>query len=155
MSGKLARVRSARADPPTDPRSSRFAAGVTVAVVLAVLITSNAALFAAQAVVYALGALLGLRYAPYQALYRFVARGAQLAPSDQSRSPEPYRFAQRTGLVFALAGTIGYLIGFDPVGPVAAGVLLLGGLVNAATGFCVCAEFYQLITRLAQRPSTP
>lgn len=150
-----ARVPFARADPPADPRGDRFAAGLLAVVVLAVLISSSAALFAAQAVVFALGALLGLRYAPYQALYRFVARGAQLAPSDRSCSPGPYRFAQGAFLVIALTGTVGYLSGLDQLGQVTAALLLLGAVVNATTGFCAGVELYQLVTRLAHRPSTP
>ena len=47
-----------------DPRGPRFGALITTAVLIAVLITSNAWLLAAQAVVFAIGAGFGLRYAP-------------------------------------------------------------------------------------------
>src|SRR5690349_6266937 len=53
-----------------DPRGPRFAALLTTLVLLVVLVTGSGVLLAAQAVVFALGAVLGLRRSPYGWLYR-------------------------------------------------------------------------------------
>ena len=47
-----------------DPRGPRFGAGITVVVLAVVLITGSAWLLGTQALVFAIGALAGLRYAP-------------------------------------------------------------------------------------------
>ena len=48
-----------------DPRGPRFSAVITTIVLAVVLITGSAWLLAAQVAVFAVGALAGLRYAPY------------------------------------------------------------------------------------------
>jgi len=53
-----------------DPRGLRFAAALSAAVLVAVLITSSAWLLAAQAVVFGVGAVFGLKYAPYGLIFR-------------------------------------------------------------------------------------
>ena len=59
-------------DPPVDPRGVRFAAAVTTAVLVLVLVTGSAWLLAAQVAVFALGAFAGLRFAPYTAAFRLL-----------------------------------------------------------------------------------
>jgi len=53
-----------------DPRGPRFGAAVTTVVLALVLVTGAGWLLAAQAVVLAVGAFAGLRYAPYGVLFR-------------------------------------------------------------------------------------
>jgi hypothetical protein len=155
MSATPARVLLPRADPPTDPRSARFAAALTAVVALGVLITSNEALFAALAVVFALGALLGPRYAPFPALHRLVAGPGSVRPASRPARPAAtYRFAQTLGLALALAGSLGYWTGLHPLGASAAALVLLGGALDAVTGISPGAEVHQVITKLAHRPST-
>jgi hypothetical protein len=48
-----------------DPRGPRLSAVITTIVLAVVLITGSAWLLAAQVAVFAVGALAGLRYAPY------------------------------------------------------------------------------------------
>jgi len=86
-----ARGPTPRADPPADPRGDRFAAALTALVMLGVLLTLDEALFAAQAVVFALGAFVGPRYSPYPALYRalVVPRLAALGWARRSRLGAP------------------------------------------------------------------
>ena len=57
-----------------DPRGLRFAAALSAAVLVAVLITSSAWLLAAQAVVFGIGAIFGLKYAPYGLIFRALIR---------------------------------------------------------------------------------
>ncbi|HEY1973932.1 MAG TPA: DUF4395 domain-containing protein [Pseudonocardia sp.] len=159
MFGKPARV-DACADPPADPRGVRFSAALTSVVVLGVLVTSSEALFAAQTVVFAAGAFLGLPYAPYHALYRAAERSV-LPPRLRAgparfRAAQPYRFTQGIGFAVALVGTLGYLTGLVPVGQAAAALVLVGAGVNAATGFCAGSELYlRLVSRPINPPSRP
>ncbi len=106
-----------------DPRGPRFAALITTAVLIAVLITGSAWLLAAQAVVFAIGAFFGLRYAPYGLIYRYAIR-PRLGPPPELEAEAPPRFAQGVGLVFALIGVIGYAKGVTGLGIAAAGMAL-------------------------------
>ena len=65
-----------------DPRGQRFAAALTAVVLVAVLLTGSAWLLAAQAVVFGIGAGLGLKYAPYGQIYRRLVR-PRLGPQGQ------------------------------------------------------------------------
>ena len=61
---------SQRSARTVDVRGPRFAAWVTSAVLAVVLLTASGPLAAAQAVVFAVGAGAGLRYAPYAVAFR-------------------------------------------------------------------------------------
>jgi zinc transporter ZupT len=67
----------------------------------------------------------------------------------REREPEsPPRFAQVVGLLFAVAGAAGYLLGAPVAGAVATGLALAAALLNAATGFCLGCELYLTVRRL-------
>src|SRR6266446_9856401 len=93
-----------------DPRGPRFSAVITTVVLAAVLITGSAWLLAAQVAVFAVGALAGLRYAPYGLLYRRLIR-PRLGPPARTEAEAPPRFAQGMGMVIAAAGVICYGVG--------------------------------------------
>ncbi len=59
-----------------DPRGPRFGALITMVVFAVVLITGNVWLLAAQAVVFAAGAFLGLRNSPYGLVYKWLVQAA-------------------------------------------------------------------------------
>jgi hypothetical protein len=86
-----------------DPRGPRFGAVITVVVLAIVLITQSGWLLAAQALVFAIGAVAGLRYAPYGLFYRYLIR-PRLGPPEHTEAEAPPRFAQAVGAVFALGG---------------------------------------------------
>lgn len=130
-----------------DPRGPRFGAAVTTVVLAVVLITSSPWLLAAQAVVFALGATLGVARSPYGWLYRVLVR-PRLAPPAHGEDPRPPRFAQGVGLAFALVGLVGYLVGASALGAVAVAFALAAAFLNAAFGFCLGCELYLLGTRL-------
>jgi len=133
-----------------DPRGPRFAAWVTAAVLAVVLLTGSGPLLAGQAVVFAVGAFIGLWYAPYAAVYRrFVA--PRLARPTELEAPAPVRFAQGVGFVFAAVGAVGYLTGFAAVGITATAFALVAAFLNAAFGLCLGCEAYLLLQRL-RRP---
>ena len=131
---------------PVDVRGPRFAAGVTAVVLAVALLLGSGVLVAAQAVVFAVGAFAGLRYAPYGVLFRrFVA--PRLGPVREREPEAPVRFAQLVGLLFAVVGAAGYLLGAPLVGAVATGLALVAALLNAATGFCLGCELYLTVRR--------
>ena len=131
-----------------DPRGPRFGALITTVVLVVVLITSSAWLLAAQAVVFAIGALFGLRNAPYGAVYRWLVR-PRLGPPKELEAEAPPRFAQGVGLVFALVGVIGYATGTTPLGIAATALALVAAFLNGAFGLCLGCEMYLLIRRIA------
>jgi hypothetical protein len=129
-----------------DVRGPRFTAWVTAAVLAIALITGNGWLVAGQAVVFAVGAFAGLRYAPYALLFRLLV-APRLGPVREREAEAPPRFAQLVGLLFAVVGAVGYLLGAPVVGAVATGLALVAALLNAATGFCLGCELYLIARR--------
>jgi Domain of unknown function (DUF4395) len=130
-----------------DPRGPRFGALITTVVLAVVLITSSAWLLAAQAAVFAAGAVFGLRYSPYGLLYRKLVR-PRLGPPGELEPEAPPRFSQAVGLVFALVGVAGYAAGLTWLGLAATAAALVAAFLNAAFGFCLGCEMYLLIRRI-------
>jgi hypothetical protein len=134
--------------PPrsVDVRGPRFAAGVTAAVLAVALVTGSGWLVAVQALVFAVGAFAGLRYSPYGVLFRVLV-APRLGPVRDREPEAPPRFAQLVGLIFAVVGAAGYLLGAPVLGAVATGFALVAALLNAATGFCLGCELYLIVRR--------
>lgn len=130
-----------------DPRGQRFAAALTAVVLIAVLVTGNVWVFAAQAVVFGMTAVLGLKYAPYGLVYRYLVR-PRLGPPPELEDAAPPRFAQGVGLFFSIIGVIGYAAGVAPLGMAAAAAALVAAFLNAAFGLCLGCEMYVLIRRI-------
>jgi hypothetical protein len=128
-------------DPAIDPRGPRFAAWVTTAVLVIVLVTGSTVLLAAQAIVFAVGAFTGLQLHPYGLIYRtFVA--PRLGPPTEWEDPAPVRFAQGVGLAFAVIGTIGYATGLTALALTVTALALGAAFLNAAFGLCLGCEIY-------------
>ena len=130
-----------------DPRGPRFSAAITTVVLAVVLVTGSVWLLAVQAVVFAAGSVLGLRYSPYGLLYRSLVR-PRLGPPAELEPEAPPRFAQGVGLVFAVAGVAGYAAGLTWLGVVATAFALVAAFLNAVFGFCLGCEMYLLIRRI-------
>jgi Domain of unknown function (DUF4395) len=129
-----------------DPSSARFGAAITTVILAVVIITGSGWLLLAQTVVFAIGALAGLRYAPYGFLYKAVLR-PRLGPPAELEDEAPPRFAQGVGLVMAAAGTIGYLAVSPAVGAVFAALALVAAFLNATFNLCLGCHLYLLIQR--------
>jgi hypothetical protein len=129
-----------------DPRGPRFGAAVTTVVLAIVLVTGNGWLLAAQAVVFAVGALSGLKYAPYGYIYRALVRPRLPKPTELEH-PAPPTFAQAVGFAFALVGAIGYLSAVTALGLVFTAFALAAAFLNAAFDFCLGCEIYLLVRR--------
>lgn len=141
-----------------DVRGPRFAAWITTAVLVVVLVLSTVStlaaglLLAVQAVVFAVGAVAGPRRSPYGQLFaRLVA--PRLGPTVEREPVPPLRFAQLVGLVFAAVGMVAFLLGAGLVGGIATGFALFAALLNAAFGICLGCQIYPLVARL--RGATP
>ncbi|MFC9256018.1 DUF4395 domain-containing protein [Amycolatopsis thailandensis] len=139
------------AGPAVDPRGPRFAAILTTIVLAIVLITQWWPLLAAQAVVFAIGAFVGLKPAPYSLLYRYLV-APRLGPATEREDAAPLRFAQAVGFVFAVIGTVGFAAGLPALGFVATAFALFAAFLNAAFNFCLGCEMYLLIKRFSPSP---
>ena len=151
MSEKTAEKKAAP-QPQVDPRGLRFAAGVTTVLLALTLILNSAWPLAVQAVVFAISVVFGVQASPYGQLFKRLVR-PRLGPPEELEDAAPPRFAQLVGLVFAVAGLIGYLTGATVLGVVATGFALVAAFVNAAVGLCLGCEAYLLIHRI-RTPTT-
>jgi hypothetical protein len=133
-----------------DPRGQRFAATVSTVVLAFALILTSGWLLAAQAVVFGIGAVFGLRYAPYGQLFRWLARRRvlRLGPPTELEAAGPPRFAQAVGLVISLIGVAGYATGITALGIAATAAALAAAFLNAAFGYCLGCEMYLLIRKI-------
>jgi uncharacterized protein DUF4395 len=127
-----------------DPRGLRFAAALTTVVLAVVLVTGNVWLLLAQLVVFAVGAVAGVRLAPYGLLFRYLVR-PRLGPPASTEDAAPPRFAQTVGAVFASVGAIGFLAGADVLGYVAVAAAFVAAFLNAVFEFCLGCQFYLII----------
>ena len=131
-----------------DVRGPRFSAWVTSAVLLSVLIvsafstTAAAVILAAQAAVFAIGALAGPRRHPYGRIF-----AALVAPRLGSAT-------ELVGLLFALVGVAGFAFGAPLVGVIATAFALAAAFLNAAFGICLGCQLYPLATRLRPTQAT-
>jgi len=133
-----------------DVRGPRFGAAVTTAVLAVVLITGSAWLLAWQTLAFALGAAGGVGRSPYGWLFRKVVR-PRLGPPTEFEAPEPPRFAQAVGLVFAGVGLAGYALGPEWLGIAATGAALAAAFLNAVFGYCLGCEMYLVVRRMTVR----
>ncbi|ANS63383.1 hypothetical protein SLINC_1159 [Streptomyces lincolnensis] len=133
-----------------DARGPRFGAAVTTVVLAVVLITGSVWLLAWQTLAFALGAAGGVGRSPYGLLFRAAVR-PRLGPPTEFEAPEPPRFAQAVGLVFAGVGLVGYALGPEWLGLTATGAALAAAFLNAAFGYCLGCEMYLLVRRATVR----
>lgn len=135
-----------------DPRGPQFAAALTSAVLVAVLLTApgpvGIALLAAQALLFGVNVVLGVQKGPWALVFRRLVRPRLPAPSHLE-DPAPPRFAQGVGLGFALVALAGYLAGVPVLGAVATGFALVAALLNAVFRFCLGCEMYLLVRRVS------
>ncbi|MGV9989208.1 DUF4395 domain-containing protein [Streptomyces sp. NPDC003374] len=133
-----------------DTRGPRFGAAVTTVVLAAVLVTSSPWLLAWQVLAFALGAAGGAGRSPYGWLFRRAVR-PRIGPPTRFEAPEPPRFAQAVGLLFAGLGLAGYALGPQWLGLAATSAALAAAFLNAAFGYCLGCEMFLLVRRLTVR----
>ena len=142
-----------RALAQVDVRGPRFVAWVSTAVLTVAILASveapavSAAILAAQAVVFAIGATLGPRQHPYGLIFaKFVV--PRLGPVTEREPVAPLKFAQLVGFIFAVVAAIGFAGGLAPLGLAATGLALVAAFLNAAFGICLGCQIYPLVARL-------
>ncbi len=147
-----------RATPPRiDPRGPRFGAAVTVVFLAAALILGpglGLIPLVIQAIAFGLGALLGLQFQPWGWIYRTAVR-PRLGPPSEWEDPRPPRFAQLVGLIFAVVGIAGSLLGVSWLYYVAVAFTLIAAILNSVFDFCLGCEIYLRFKRLSSRPVVP
>jgi hypothetical protein len=129
-----------------DARGPRVGAAITTVLLAIVLITGSGWLLLAQTLVFAIGALAGLRYAPYGLVYRYLVR-PRLGPPSRLEAEAPPRFAQGVGMVIAGIGAISFGLGATVAGMVFAALALAAAFLNAVFDFCLGCQMYLLIQR--------
>lgn len=134
-----------------DPRAGRLAAWITSGVLAVVLLTGSAPLLAVQTAIFAIGAVFGLRRAPYAAVFRWVRSTGRAGPPAELEAEGPLRFAQVVGLIFASVGVIGFAAGSVVVGTTATALALAAAFLNAAFGICLGCELYLIARRVTGR----
>ena len=140
-----------------DMRGPRFVAWVTTAVLVVTLLAAPSSAAAAavilgvQAVVFAVGAVLGPRKHPYGLVFATLI-APRLGPVTDREPAAPLKFAQLVGLVFAVVGVIAFSSGLLLLGLVATGCALVAALLNAAFGICLGCRLYPLAARLRPKP---
>ena len=140
-----------------DPRGPRFAAGLTAVILATALVLGPGAglpLLVVQLVAFAAGAT-ALRYQPWGLVFKHLVR-PRLQPPSELEEQAPPRFAQLVGLLFAVTGVLGALLGAPVVFYVAVGFALVAALLNAVFDFCLGCEVFLLGRRLLgrSRPAT-
>jgi hypothetical protein len=130
-----------------DTRGPRFSAVITTVVLALALATQSMWLLLAQTLVFAVGAIAGMRYAPYGLVYRYLIR-PRLGPPTRFEPAAPPRFAQAVGMVFAAIGVIGYAFGVTGIGIAFTALALGAAFLNAAFDYCLGCQMYLLIRRI-------
>lgn len=136
-----------------DARGPRFTATVTATVLAMVLVLSSVnvraatVLLAAQALVFAVGALWGPARHPYALIFRRLI-APRLGPVTKRDPVEQLRFAQLMGFIFSTVGVAGFALGFPVVGVIATGFALFAALMRAVFGICLSRRHYMLVSRL-------
>jgi len=135
-----------------DVRGPRFAAWVTTAALVLVLIASAvnplvaAVILAVQAIIFAIGAVGGPRKHPYGRIFATVL-APRVGPVQDREPTAPLKFAQLVGLIFAVLGTVGFATGAVLFGVIATAAALAAAFLNAAFGICLGCQLYPLVAR--------
>lgn len=146
-----------------DPRSPRFGAGITAALLLVAIGLSLAEptigtltqrvtapgfiLFAVITVLFAWGAGAGVKRHPYGALFRRLIRPRLEPPTEWEDAAAP-TFAQGVGFLITLAGAILHLAGVPFAIVVAASAAFIAAFLNSVFAYCLGCQLYVLILRV-------
>jgi hypothetical protein len=136
-----------------DPRSPRFGAGITAVLLLVDIFlaltgatTAAAVLLLVIALLFAWGAIAGVRRHPYGVLYRVAVR-PRLSPPTELEDPAPPTFAQGVGLVVTGLGLVVFAFGVPAALPIAAALAFVAAFLNAVFGYCLGCQIYLLLVR--------
>jgi len=154
--GPLAGETAKKPGPPPgkiDPRGPRFGAVITSVLLAATLVLGPAwgwPVLVVQTLAFALGAVRGLRFQPWGAIFAALIR-PKLGPPAEFEDQAPPRFAQGVGLAFGALGLLGVVSGWPVLFYVATAFALAAALLNAVFDFCLGCELYLLGRRLLRK----
>ena len=141
-----------------DVRGPRFAAWITTAVLVITLLVAGfsppaaATILSLQAATFAIGAVRGPRQHPYGLVFSRVV-APRIGPVAEREPVPPLKFAQLVGLIFTVAGVIGFTTGVAFLGVAATALALAAAFLNAAFGICLGCQLYPLAARLRRAPT--
>ncbi len=134
-----------------DKNGMRGGAGISAVVLLVGFVFQWRPVVPAIAAALAIGSLLGLRYSPLGATFRFIKKVLRLNIPIEPEVEPPPRFAQTLGFVVAGIGSLLFIPGWNAAGwALALLVALLQGLL-AVTGLCIGCEIYLYAQRFKTR----
>jgi hypothetical protein len=141
----MGRSKSGAVPTYLDARGPRFAATITSIVLAIALLGINTALFPilviAQALVFAIGAAVGISGQPYVWLHtRLIA--SRLSDPKRMQNPTAPRFAQAIGFLLLIVGLVAWFLGSLVIAATAVAAAWVVALTLALTGFCVGCETY-------------
>jgi hypothetical protein len=136
---------SRTADELIDARGPRFASVITAVVLGVALIGVYTPVFPVlvglQALVFLIGAALGVRRQPYIAFFRTVI-APRLAPAPKWQDPTAPRITQAIALVLLVVALVAWGFGGLTVATICVAAAFVVALTLALTGFCIGCEGY-------------
>jgi hypothetical protein len=104
-------------------------------------------LAAVQTLVYAISAILGMRFNPYLSLFRAKV-APRLSTPTRLTSERPLQIAQGIGMLACVVGLLAGLLGASVGFYVFVGAATLAAAVHAATGLCVGCRVFDRVGEL-------
>ena len=139
-----------------DARGPRFASVITAAVLGVALVGVYTPLFpilvGLQALVFFVGAALGVHRQPYVAFFAAVP-ATRLAPAPKWQDPTAPRITQAIALVLLVVALVAWAFGGLTVATVCVAAAFVVALTLALTGFCISCEGYAVYQDL--KPTSP
>jgi hypothetical protein len=126
-----------------DPRGHRFGAGLSALLLIASFATGWVPGVALALLSIGTSAAFGLRYSIYGAIWRRIAKAAQLGKVEPEHEYPP-RFAQTLGSVVLIVGLIAFVVGLPIVGWIFALAVAALQTLLAVTGYCLGCRLYFL-----------
>jgi hypothetical protein len=143
------------ADDLIDARGPRFASVITATVLGIALIGIYTPVFPVlvglQALVFLVGAALGVRRQPYVTFFTSVL-APRLAPAPRWQDPTAPRIAQAIALVLLVVALVAWFFGGLTVAAICVAAAFVVALTLALTGFCIGCQGYAVYQDL-KRPS--
>ncbi|MFM1966247.1 MAG: hypothetical protein RL134_1972 [Actinomycetota bacterium] len=144
------------ADDLIDARGPRFASVITAVVLGVALIgiytPAFPVLVGLQALVFLVGAALGVRRQPYVAFFSSVL-APRLAPAPRWQDPTAPRIAQAIALVLLVVALVGWFFGGLTVAAICVAAAFVVALTLALTGFCIGCQGYAVYQDLKRSAS--
>ena len=133
------------ADDLIDARGPRFASIITVVVLGVALIGiytwAFPILVGLQALVFFIGAALGVTRQPYVVFFRVVL-APRMSPAPRWQDPRAPRIAQAIALVLLIIALSAWLVGRLTVAAICVAAAFVVALTLALTGFCIGCQGY-------------